>query len=824
MENVRKDILIRAYIIYAIVLVCGLIIFYRVFSLIFINGNEYRNLVNDNNVRERIVEAPRGNIYSDDKSLLATSLPVFDLYWDSYVVDKDTFNRNVSALANKLSKLFNDKTPREYISYLTTAYNKKTRYLPIQHSDLRNDLKQVSYSDLKLIREFPIFNLGKNRGGLIIEKKDVRKMPYKLLAYRTIGYERIIETKKGIDTTFVGLEGAYSTYLSGVQGKRIEQKMRGGIWVPVSEEDQIEPQNGKDIYTSLNVEFQRVATHSLMKQLDSTKADHGCVILMEVETGYIKAIANLRRRSDGSYGEDMNYAIWESAEPGSTFKLASLLAVLESGSLDTNSIVPTGTFKYGDREMKDSHEEGYGRISLKHAFEVSSNVGISNAVVRAFGIKERTFVDLLRKMGVGNYFNLEIKGEGIPFIKDPKSRSDVKNKNAWSPTTLPWMATGYELQLTPLHILSIYNTVANNGKMMKPQFVIEIRNINEIIKKNEPIVLIEKICSQKTIDKAKACLEGVIKNGTAKKLFNTVYSIAGKTGTAQIAKKGGYGNTPDNQRKIEYKASFVGYFPADNPKYSCIVVVNNPKEKGIYGAEVAAPVFKEIADKVYSIEASIHAENEYSAENKTAPLVKFGRKEDLQIIYKSIKFNTLSTDSYSEWVNSYEAVGNSVRMKSSTPSKTKVPDVRDMGVRDAVFLLESLGLKVVIEGKGTVVSQSLSPNSILKKGLKIKLLLSIPAITEISENQNDTNSTNTTITAKDTTNKSAVIEKSKIEPQKINKKQSDITKNKSDKKEPENNKKATVKSTKKKNKDEKNTTKSKTKDTTKNKTNKNTAN
>lgn len=785
MGTVRNDILFRAYVIYVIVLIMALIIVVRMFSLIFVNGEEFREMAEENLIRERTLEASRGNIYSDDGSLLATSVPVFDIYWDAVTVNKDTFNNNVDELSKDLSLLFKDKSELEYKSYLRRNFASKNRYTLIRRSDLRREDNQVSYTILKRLREFPIFRLGKNRGGLIVEKKDVRRMPYKLLASRTIGYERKIKLKNGRDTGYyVGLEGAYSSYLQGINGKRIEQRIRGGFWMPISDEDQVDPQNGKDVYTNINIDFQGVATHALMKQLDSTKAEHGTVILMEVETGFIKAIANLSRHKDGSYGEDMNYAVWESAEPGSTFKLASLLAVLEDGRFDTNAIVPTGKIKYGERIMKDSHEGGYGNVSFKKAFEVSSNVGISNLVVRAFAGREQVYVDLLKKMGIGQYLNLEIQGEGIPFIKDPKSRRDANNRNPWNTTTLPYMSIGYEIQVTPLHILLMYNTVANNGRLVKPQFVREIKNIGEVVKKNEPIVLIEKICSQKTIDKAKDCLEGVVTNGTAKKMFNTLYSIAGKTGTAQIASKGGYGNDPKGGgkvRSIDYKASFVGYFPANKPKYSCIVVINKPKQKGFYGGEIAAPVFKEIADKVYSSEIDIRQDMPDSIRNKNLPLVRFGKQSELKTIYQTVKFNTLSYDSYSEWVSAEQVSGRAIRMEKKLVDPRKVPNVIGMGVRDAVYLLEKNGCYVTISGRGSVISQSVKAGTPIKKGLRVLLSLEMPDVIKVAEMNKALDSVNIMKAVTDSINK-MVGTKAKVEVKidsvKVKKQTNPPTKNK----------------------------------------------
>ncbi|MDD2346137.1 MAG: penicillin-binding protein 2, partial [Bacteroidales bacterium] len=523
----KNQLAVRSFVVYFGILCFAIAIIARILYIQISIGEEYRAIDQDRNIRIRNIEAARGNIYSEDGSILATSVPVFDLFWDATVCSDEVFDKDLDSLAISLAHLFKDKSTSEYKKQLSTARQKGNRYMLIKRSNVRNEKKQVSYSDLKKIKEFPIFRLGRNRGGFITEQKNVRKMPYRLLAYRTIGYEQKIWKNDGKDTgIFVGLEGAYADYLKGIDGRRVEQKLRGGLWMPVTEEDQIEPQNGNDIYTTINISIQDVAEHALLRQLDSTEADHGCAILMEVETGYIKAIANLKRRKDGSYGEDMNFAIWESSEPGSTFKLASLVALLEDGKVDTSEIVPTGKKRFGKYEMKDSYEPGYGDVSLARAFEVSSNVGIATLVTKVFGNEPQRFVNLLKKMGLGETLGVEIQGEGRPVLKDFKDKS-------WSITTLPWMSIGYEVQNTPLQLLAFYNAIANNGKMMKPQFVKEIRHIGEIIQKNEPVVMNARICKPSTAHKARACMEGVVEHGTARRLSNEVYKIAGKTGTAQ---------------------------------------------------------------------------------------------------------------------------------------------------------------------------------------------------------------------------------------------------------------------------------------------------
>ncbi len=713
----KNQLALRSFLVYFGILCFAIAIIARILYIQISIGDEFRAIDQDRNIRIRTIEAARGNIYSEDGSLLATSVPVFDLFWDATVVSDEIFKRDIDSLALCLANHFKDKNTIEYKKQLVSARQKENRYLVIKRSNLRNEKKQVSYTDLKKIKEFPIFRLGRNRGGLITEQKNVRKMPYRLLAYRTIGYEQRIWRSDGKDTgIYVGLEGAYADYLKGVDGRRVEQKLRGGLWMPITEEDQIEPQNGNDIYTTINISIQDVAQHALLRQLDSTEADHGCAILMEVETGYIKAIANLKRRPDGSYGEDMNFAIWETSEPGSTFKLASLIALLEDGKVDTNEIVPTGKRRFGKFEMKDSYEPGYGDVSLARAFEVSSNVGIAVLVAKVFGNNPQRFVDLIKKMGLGSQLGVEIQGEGKPVLKDFKDKS-------WSATTLPWMSIGYEVQNTPLQLLAFYNAVANNGKMMKPQFVKEIRHAGEVIKKNDPIVLYERICKPSTALKARACMQGVVEHGTAKKLSNEVYKIAGKTGTAQIARLGGYGNKKDQTRRVEYKASFVGYFPSDKPKYSCIVVINNPRRKGFYGSEIAAPVFREIANKVYTTEIDIPQNQDDSVRIKNIPLVSAGNQNDLALIYNYMRYKTLKDDKKAEWVSANTTSGNFVRLVPHKFINGIVPNLRGMGAKDAVYILEKCGYKTIIVGKGIVVNQSVAYGTKLKKGQTVTITL-----------------------------------------------------------------------------------------------------
>lgn len=692
MGHDKKDIIWRIRLIYLAMVCFAFLIIYKIIVIQFVEGDFWRKKAENLSLRYESVEAVRGSIYSSDSSLLATSIPIFDVKIDLHktVIPTDTFTRYLNSLSDSLSRIFPEKTRDEYKKYLLLGRKKGKRDLLIR--------KNIDYTQLKRLRTFPLLKKGRYKGGFIVEEKDYRKMPFQILAQRTIGYKNIEEN------LYVGLEGAYSKELEGVSGKRLMRKIANGIWRPVESNNQIEPENGKDIISTININIQDVAESALMKCLDSNDADHGCAILMEVKTGYIKAIANLKRRSDGSYREDINYAIWESAEPGSTFKLASLIAVLEEGKFDTNTIVNTGVTFYAGKKMEDSHPEGYGKVTVTKAFEVSSNVGISEIVTRTFQKNPQKFIDYLKDMSLDKPLNIELKGESNPYIKDTKSTS-------WSKTSLPWMSIGYELLLTPLQTLTLYNAVANNGTMVKPLFVKEILQTGKLIEKKEPVVIKNSICSERTLKKVQSILEGVIEHGTAKHLLNTVYKIAGKTGTAKI----GYA---ENKESKIYRASFVGYFPADNPKYSCIVVINNPKKGVYYGGAIAAPVFKEIADRVFATQLDINQNYKPSTANFKIPYVNYSLYNDLNEIYSylQIPFNCDS--------QGYEYVvctkkDSTVLYKNFDFNTKTVPNFYGMGSRDAVYIAEKLGLKPKIIGKGKVIGQSIPASSPVLKGSTI---------------------------------------------------------------------------------------------------------
>ena len=704
MKDQKQIIFSRVYLIYGMICVFAIVIVFQTLKLQlpFMEGNKWRAKEETLTRNYREIEAVRGNIYATDESLLATSIPKYEVRFDANTEAlKDAyFNENVDSLAIQLAKLFSDKSKAEYLTELKMARATGKRY----HLIRRN----VKFTELKILKEFPIFRKGKFKGGFISIQQNKRVRPFKVLAARTIGYER--EGSKP-----VGLEGAYSKELSGIKGEMEMQKIAGGIWMPISENIVREPEDGSDIYTTIDVNIQDVAQQALEKQLIKHQADHGCVALMEVSTGDIKGIANLKRNKNGTYYESYNYVVGESTEPGSTFKLASLMAAFEDGYLDLDDMVDTedGTTKFYDLTMRDSHHGGYGKISIKEAFVKSSNVGISKEINRVYAAKPQEFVDRLYKMGLNKKLGIEIAGEGAPLIKSTDNET-------WSGVSIPWMSIGYEVQMTPLQILSFYNAIANDGKMVKPRFVKEVRQSGKLIKRYDTEVINHSICSKKTIEMAKEMLEGVVEKGTGRNLKNSRYKIAGKTGTAQIA-NAKYGYKYDS--KVSHQASFVGYFPADNPKYTCIVVVNAPTQNVYYGNLVAGPIFKEVADKVYANSIQIHKElatKEHFAISRI-PYAKDGYYNDLSTVYSALNIKTESEGS-PKWVK-ISTGDKKVKVYKKKIAPIYVPDVTGMSIKDALYILENQGMNVRFTGNGTVKSQSISPGEEIIKGKKIILEL-----------------------------------------------------------------------------------------------------
>lgn len=702
MEENNKHIMPRVFLIYGLMFVFGLLIIGSVIRIQFVEAHEILPASDDStSVRYRTIPANRGSIYSADGKLMATSVPVFDLRMDvcNPSITDEAFNEALDSLALGLQVIFGDRTVQDYRNLLQQARRDGNRYLLIK--------RKVSYEDLKKVRTLPILRHGRNRGGLIAEPRDVRQMPYRNLAYRTIGWD-----KEGHDLD-VGLEGAYSKQLSGVNGVQLIKQQANGVWKPVTASYLIEPEHGMDVHTTIDMYIQDVAEHALMRQMKASQAHHGCVIVMEVATGHIKAIVNLQRNPrDSSYVEMYNHALGESYEPGSTFKLASLMAALEDGfvSLEDTVDIGQGTYSFYGYEMKDASSMARGRITLGRAFEVSSNVGMSKSIVSAYGQRPERFISRLGKMRFGQPIGLEIAGEGRPMLKTPSDPS-------WSRISLPWMAIGYEVKMTPLQLLTFYNAVANDGKMVKPMFVTHISQTGKTVQEFSVQSLQDRIASPRTVKQMQDLLVRVVDYGTATNIRSNVYSIAGKTGTAKIAAgTSGYASA-------DYTASFAGYFPADQPKYSCIVVINKPV--GLYyGGHIAAPVFRTIADKVYSTYLDRPHEASFAFRPFSFPKPATAQHHEQAWLLRHYGINMLDTIQGARWVSA-AAGEESIIFAPRIISEGVIPDLRGMLIKDVVYLLERQGLRVVPVGRGRAIQQSVPAGTPIRRGQEIRVIFEI---------------------------------------------------------------------------------------------------
>jgi cell division protein FtsI (penicillin-binding protein 3) len=704
MSEIKKDILSRIGLYYVGIALFVAIVLGRILYLQIIEGSFWKSKALELSQKNIIIPPMRGDILSSDGKVLATSVPYYEIHIDFRAegLKKEVFYKNIDSLSIKLSKIFPDKTIQEYRKELVEAYKEGQRYYLLK--------RRIGYEEYKQLKTFPLFKLGQNKGGLIALQIYYRAKPFGMLASRTLGYT-------SADRVVVGIEGAFDNYLRGKEGIQFMQRLSGNIWMPIHNGNAIEPQDGYDVVTTIDVNLQDVAHHSLLSHLQANNADHGCAIVMETSTGYVKAIVNLEYDSiRQNYTEKFNYAIGESAEPGSVFKLVSMIAALDEGYVKITDSVNTGNGEvtYYGSKMKDAHEGGLGKISVADVFALSSNVGTSKIITSCFTKNPRAFVERIYNLKLNEKLGLDIKGEGVPFIKDPSDTS-------WSGTTLPWMSIGYEVKLTPMQILTLYNAVANNGRMIKPILIKELRYRGEVVKKFESQVINPAICSQQTLKDLKFMLNRVVEKGTAKNLSGTIYKIAGKTGTAQIA-RGKHGYKDENAQKT-YRASFVGYFPADNPKFSCIVVVSSPSKSVYYGNVVAGPIFKEIADKIYATHVDLQQDVNQTAEvSSKEPMIKAGYSSDIFKLSRFIHINS-NTIPNSSWISATYS-GESVSFKPFIINHSLIPNVIGMGLRDAMHILGNCGLEVRVIGRGKVVKQSLLCGTKYQKGEIIYIELS----------------------------------------------------------------------------------------------------
>ena len=695
--DIKKDILWRVYVSFILMAIVGSCILGKAVYIQQVQGAYWRSM--SDSLHQRIVslDAERGTIYSEDGSMLSTSIPQFDIYIDFMadgLRDKNgkRFKENVDSLSICLANLFHDKSKAEYKYLLQTGYREKDRYLLLR--------KKMTFKEYQLLKTFPLVRLGRNKSGFIPDKKLIRLNPYKMLAYRTIGLLR--------DSNKVGLELTYDKYLQGSAGKRLVRFIAGGASVPVDDYE-VEAENGKDVVTTLDVNIQDITENALMKMMIKNEAVHGCAIVMEVKTGKIKAIANLGHERDSTYWEDYNYAITPT-EPGSIFKLATMLSLLEDKKISLNDIVDLngGTWQVYGRTVYDAENHGY-KVTIKQAFELSSNVGMAKLAWLYYASNPNQFVNHIKKLGLDTLTGIDLKGEIRPSIYSPGSRH-------WSNTTLPWMAFGYNLTVSPLQMVTLYNAVANQGKMMRPYLVNEIREDGKPVQQFLPYVIKDSICSKRTLKLLQECLEGVVIEGTAKALRSNHYAIAGKTGTALMANGSrGYAD------KI-YQSTFVGYFPADNPQYTIIVTIKNkPRAPVYFGGSVAGPVFKEISDQVYSLKVSQnHNTNEAFIKTDSGYYSYTGYTKDIKKITEQLDVGIAKSEGKGNYSRMYK-LGRDTVLSSQPISMRKMPMLSGMGLKDAVYLCENLGLKVTISGKGKVTTQSITAGQNISKGQIINI-------------------------------------------------------------------------------------------------------
>ena len=706
----KTSSLLRTFLMYFAALLVGIVIIVKAILVQTKEGDELRKLAEQVETRFDTLQASRGDILADNGSLLATDVPIFEVGIDPQVIDDSLFNADIDQLSQQLARMFPKRNAERWKKGLIDARNAGRRYFLV---DLNVTLQQ--YREMET---FAILNQGNLKGGLSkTQPKFKRIHPYGSLALRTIGYIN--------DSIIVGLESAYDTILRGTDGHRKQRHLHHGVWIPVDDENNIEAVNGNDIVTTIDIGIQDIAERALRNALVENKAEQGCAIVMEVPTGHVKAITNLQRdKQTNRCLELFNFAIGNGIEPGSTFKLASMLVLLETyPDLNINSHINIGSgpLVFSGKKMSDDHTiHSDGRVTIREVFEQSSNKGTAKLITDYFGAHPERYVNGLYNLGLNVPLGTGIAGEARPYIKHP-----VLDKVHWSKTSLPWMSIGYELRLPPLQILTLYNAVANEGKMMKPLFVKEIRKEGVPIERIDPVVIKEHIASQNTIDSIQSMMEGVVLRGTAKMLRGTEYGIAGKTGTAQlynVEKKAYKWVNAEGRVERDYNVTFVGYFPAEKPVYSCIVVISKAKGRFYSAGKVAAPAFKEISDRVYATKIKGMIEEDAPDKTHIDSIVRYKTETKPYLAATGLNYSDRSLGS--EWVTT--AYSKEDRLYLVEPvqfDSIRVPDVKGMNITDAVYLLENRGWNIAFDGKGKVTQQSVKPGDTLLPGGLITLTL-----------------------------------------------------------------------------------------------------
>lgn len=701
-EEVRKEIRRRYTVVVLLLFIPILLILGTIVKVQFVQGNAWRSLGEKSKMEDVLVPANRGNILSQDGQLMASTVPFYALYMDFQAVDQDTFFHYLNPLCAKLAEKFQDKSPAGYRQHLLKGYKKQSREYLISR-------KKVSHPELKEVKKFPLFKKGRYQSGLYEKKYLQRQKPFGSLASRTIG-DIYGDFNKGGKN---GLELRYDSLLRGQPGLCVRQKI-AGKYMGVNERD---PIDGMDLVTTLDIHIQDIAETALGRELRRVNATSGTVVLMEVATGEVRAISNLALSSTGDYFETQNFAVSDQSEPGSTFKTFSMIVAMEDGVVHPNDSVDAGNGikqMYG-RLMTDhnANHGGYHMLTAAKSIWFSSNIGVSTLIDKHYRSQPCRFVDGLYRMGLNKPMDLEIPGSGKPYIPYPVG------KRYWAKTDLPWMSIGYVTQIPPIYTLAFYNAIANNGKLIRPFFVQAFSRNGKVVEEFATTTLNEKICSDNTLTQIKLMLDSVVGHGTGSGARSKVVAIAGKTGTAQLSK----GASGYQQGGKTHQVSFCGYFPAEKPRYSCIVVIREPKNELPSGGKQAGGVFREIAERIYAQNLRLKPSRVDSTEIIAFPFPKSGNLQSLKDVLSQLSLPySLSLPAKATWIQS-KVEKNGVLISRMEQRKWIVPNVMNMGARDAVFLLGNGGLKVSISGRGKVVSQSITPGSLYNRGQSIGLVL-----------------------------------------------------------------------------------------------------
>ena len=709
----RTDTLLKTYLVYVLVLLFGVAVIAKIIVMQTKDNSELLERAEEREYRMRTLEASRGNIFSADGLLMATTIPLYDVFFDYKSVDSLVLVNNIDSLCVQMAQLFPKRNPAQWKAFFSEGIAKKNRHYKIALN--------ITQAELRQMQQFVIFNRGIYKGGIIYEKKIRRDHPYKELASLMLG---MANEEKGY---YFGIEGAYNDYLKGQDGQQLVRRIHHGDWIPVNSDQDTDAKNGDDVYTTFDIKLQDIVESALNTTLTNNKAEQGCAILMDVETGYVKALANLRLNHEtGKYEESYNVAMTERYEPGSVFKIASMIVLLnnkENTQLTDLVNIGTGPIKFSNRVMKDDHSFAKNGIcTVQEVIEQSSNKGTAVLITKAFAAHPEKYVNGLYELGLNKPIGTGIKGESAPVIKDPK---DKDKPGGWSKVTLPWMSIGYEVNVTPLQLITLYNAIANGGRMMKPQFVTEIRRGNQTIQKFEPVAINERIASPESIEKLQTMLEGVAIRGTAKRQFEgCVVNVAGKTGTAQYYDKVmGYAyHEPGIGRKL-YNTTFVGYFPAEQPRYSCIVMVSRARGAKWAAGGVSAPGFREIAEKVYAMRIGVQEDDTLTLqpEPSMGPVLARHEKEANYLNGFARDYNDYAINS--EWITVERNEGGQINIREAQLANNIVPNVVGMDITDAVYLLENQGIRTDFVGQGTVKEQSLHAGDTIRNNSVIHLIL-----------------------------------------------------------------------------------------------------